>query len=139
MTIEDIVGYETMLAVTPQDGELHDDVALLYLQVNRPLQALAHFRASAQIKPDSPQAKFNLGTALAAAGNLAEAETSLREALKLRPSYASAHNNLGGVLLSLGKLEDAIVHLREALRLDPSNTQAANNLLEAQAALKKKP
>ena len=31
MTGEDIVGYETMLKVTPNDAELHDDVALLYL------------------------------------------------------------------------------------------------------------
>ena len=31
MTGEDIVGYETMLKVDPNDAELHDDVALLYL------------------------------------------------------------------------------------------------------------
>ena len=31
MTAEDIVGYETMLKVTPDDAELHDDVALLYM------------------------------------------------------------------------------------------------------------
>ena len=35
MTAEDIVGYETMLRANPEDAELHDDVALLYLALGQ--------------------------------------------------------------------------------------------------------
>ena len=135
MTAEDVIGYETMLQVTPRDAELHDDVALLYLGLNRPDQAVKHFQASADIKPDSAAAHFNLGTALGAAGQLDQAVVSLKKALALRPDYSSAHNNLGSVLLSQGKVDEAIEHFREAVRLDPSNKQAPANLSEA---LKKK-
>jgi mono/diheme cytochrome c family protein len=135
MTAEDVIGYETMLQVTPRDAELHDDVALLYLGLNKPDQAVRHFRASVEIKPESAAAHFNLGTALGAAGQLDQAVVSLMKALALRPDYSSAHNNLGSVLLSQGKIDEAIAHFREAVRLDPSNKQAPANLSEA---LKKK-
>jgi tetratricopeptide (TPR) repeat protein len=135
MTAEDVIGYETMLQMTPRDAELHDDVALLYLGLGRADQAVKHFQASAELKPDSAAAHFNLGTALGAAGQLDQAAVSLKKALALRPDYSSAHNNLGSVLLSQGKIDEAIEHFREAVRLDPSNKQAPANLSEA---LKKK-
>src|SRR5262245_65167210 len=73
MTGEDIVGYETMLKVTPNDAELHDDVALLYLGMGFVANAVRHFQASVAIKPESAAAHFNLGTALAQAGRFDEA------------------------------------------------------------------
>ena len=138
MTAEDVVGYETMLQVTPDDGELHDDVAVLYLGLGRPVDAVRHFQVSARLKPDSAPAQFNLGTALATAGLYPEAVTAFRKALAIRPAYSQAHNNLGRVLLALGNADEAIAHLKEALRLDPANKSAASNLAEA-IELKKKP
>ena len=139
MTAEDVVGYETMLLATPDDGELHDDVAVLYLGLGRPADAVRHFEASVRIKPDAASAKFNFGTALASAGRLDEAVDALGAALVLRPAYPQAHNNLGRVLLAQGKAAEAIAHLKEALRLDPSNNSAASNLAEALELAKKKP
>ena len=115
MTGEDIVGYETMLKVTPNDAELHDDVALLYLGMGFAANAVRHFQASALLKPQSAAAQFNLGTAQAQAGRFDEAIRSLREALQLRPDYALAHGNLGRVLLvndeakRLLDLDDSVV------------------------------
>ena len=51
MTLEDIVGYETMLGVNPADTGLHDDVALLYLGLGKPAEAIRHFEASAAAAP----------------------------------------------------------------------------------------
>ncbi|MDH4065058.1 MAG: hypothetical protein OEW19_11710, partial [Acidobacteriota bacterium] len=73
MIAEDIVGYETMLSVDPGDHELHDDVALLYLGMGRPADAVRHFRASVQGREGSAPAHYNLGTALAVAGQFDEA------------------------------------------------------------------
>ena len=80
MTGEDIVGYETMLKVTPNDAELHDDVALLYLGMGFAANAVRHFQASAALKPESAAAHFNLGTALAQAGRFDDRSRRLRGA-----------------------------------------------------------
>jgi len=128
MTAEDIIGYQTMLRANPSDAELHDDLAVLYLSLGRAVDAVTHFRASAELKPSLPAAHFNLGTALSVAGRLDEAIVAYQAALKIRPDYASAHNNLGTVLAALGKTAAAIPHFREAVRLDDSNVQAQRNL-----------
>jgi tetratricopeptide (TPR) repeat protein len=128
MTAEDIVGYETLLSATPDDLELHDDVALLYLSAGRPNDAVSHFNAAVRLQPADPTAHFNLGTALTVAGALEPAMQAFREALRLRPSYAAAMNNLGSVLAATGRVDEAISEFRAATRADASNVQAHRNL-----------
>lgn len=134
MTGEDIVGYETMLKVTPDDAELHDDVALLYLGMGLAANAVRHFELSAALKPDSAPAQFNLGTALAQAGRFEASVAAFRASLKLRPDYALAHGNLGRVLLAQNNVGEALKHLQEAVRLDPANPRSLLGLAEALAA-----
>jgi len=128
MLAEDIIGYETMIRADPADGDLHDDVALLYLQLGRAEEAVAHFQASVKLKPLSAAAHFNLGTAQTRAGRLEEATAEYRQALRIKPDYAAAHNNLGSVLSSQGTLDEAIQQYREALADDPGYVAAHNNL-----------
>ncbi len=128
MTAEDIVGYETMLRSNPNDAELHDDVALLYLAVGKASQAVRHFRASLAFKPQNAAAHFNVATALSVAGSFDEAIEEFERALVLNPTYASAHNNLGSVLVATGRRADAIPHFREAVRLDGGNVPGLRNL-----------
>lgn len=134
MTAEDIVGYETMLKVTPNDTELHDDVALLYLGMGMAANAARHFELSAALKPGSAPAHFNVGTALAQAGRLQASVLAFRTALSLRPDYALAHGNLGRVLLAQNDVAEALKHLQEAVRLDPANPRSFLGLAEALAA-----
>jgi tetratricopeptide (TPR) repeat protein len=134
MTAEDIVGYETMLKVTPNDSELRDDVAVLYLSRGMVNNAIRHFEISAALKPQSAAAHFNLGTAQAQGGRFDASVASFRTALKLRPDYALAHGNIGRVLLAQNKVDEALTHLQEAVKLDPSNPRSLLGLAEAQAA-----
>ena len=96
---EDAIGYERTIQSEPASVALHDDVALLYLRLGRPKEAVAHFERSAALNPGAAATHFNLGTALTVAGRLDEAVEQYREALRLRPDYAQAHNNLSGILL----------------------------------------
>ena len=128
MLAEDIIGYETMIRGDPADIELHDDVALLYLQSGRPREAAAHFEASVRLKPESAATHYNLGTAQTSVGLFEQAIGEYRRALQIKPDYADAHNNLGSVLDSLGKPDEAIEQYREALRDDPRHAAAHNNL-----------
>ena len=134
MTAEDVIGYETMLRASPGDAELHDDVALLYLGLGRPADAVRHFAASAAIHPQSAAAQYNLGTALAAASRLDEAAVALRQALTIGPGSAATYANLGAVVLQQGRVADGVNYLEEAIRLDPGNLQALNTLSSAYAA-----
>ena len=45
MLAEDIVGYETMIGADPTDIDLHDDVALLYLQLGTDERGRGPFRS----------------------------------------------------------------------------------------------
>jgi Flp pilus assembly protein TadD len=131
---EDASGIETMLKVSPDDHELHDDVAMLYLSMGQAARAVPHFAASASQRPTVAAAHFNLGTALTMAGRLDEAASEFELALKIRPDYSQARNNLGRVRLEQRKVDEALIQFREAVRLDPQNPQAWFNLSEAQAA-----
>jgi tetratricopeptide (TPR) repeat protein/mono/diheme cytochrome c family protein len=125
---EDAIGYELMISREPSKVTLHDDVAVLYLELNRPADAAAHFKASAALAPQSAAAHYNYATALTMIGKTGEAIGEYERAIDIRPDYALAHNNLGDALLRLGRASEAIQHFREALRLDPGYAEAHFNL-----------
>jgi Flp pilus assembly protein TadD len=128
---EDVLGYEMEIEKHPDDAGLRDDAALLYLELGRNEPAIAHFRKSLTLNPQSAQAHYNLGTALTVARRLDEAIAAFRDTLRLDPSYANAHNNLGNVLLAQGKNEEAIQEFREVVRLQPNSEVARKNLAAA--------
>ena len=128
---EDIVGLEMVLDAEPDQLMFHDDVALLYLQFGKISEAVAHFRESARLDPDSPAAQYNLGTTLMELGDLDEAVAQFEHALRLNPDYARAHNDLGAVLRSQGRLSEAIRHFRQSLIVRPDDGNALYNLANA--------
>jgi Tfp pilus assembly protein PilF/mono/diheme cytochrome c family protein len=125
---EDIVGYETVLRRTPDDVGLHDDLALLYLEVGRIDDAISQFSESTRLVPGKAAAHFNLGTALIASGRMNDATVRFRKALDLDPNYTPALNNLGSLLAASGQLEEAAACYRRVLDIAPRSAQALNNL-----------
>jgi hypothetical protein len=136
---EDVKGYEVEIEKHPGDAGLHDDVAMLYLELGKSLGAIAHFTASLALKPQSASAHYNLGTALAVAHRLDAAADEYREALRIDPAYANAHNNLGNVLLALRQFDEALREFREVVRLQPDSAAAQKNLAAAYAAAGRMP
>lgn len=128
MTAEDLIGLETMLASTPDDTELHDDAGVLALLLGRPAVAVSHFRASAERKPQSAAAHYNVGTALTSAGLFDDAIAAYERALAIDPRYAKALNNLADTLMSAGRIAEAVPRYEQAVALDPSLPEARNNL-----------
>jgi tetratricopeptide (TPR) repeat protein len=124
----DAIGLEALIQREPDRATLRDDIAVLYMELNRPADAIPHFKAVLPLKPGSAPAHFNYGTALAAAGRLAEAVAQYEHALEFRPDYAVAHNNLGTALLQLGRPEPALASFRRATRIDPQLGDAHMNV-----------
>jgi Flp pilus assembly protein TadD/mono/diheme cytochrome c family protein len=131
---EDVNGYELEIERRPDDAGLRDTAAMLYLELGRPDDAARHFRASAQAKPGSAPAHYNLATALSLARHLDEAIREYQQALAIDPAYANAHNNLGNVFLAIGKSDEAIREFSEVVRLQPDSAAALGNLGAAYAA-----
>jgi predicted O-linked N-acetylglucosamine transferase (SPINDLY family) len=96
--------------------------------LGRPAEAETSYRKAVRLRPNYPEAHYNLGAVLIALGRPAEAEASYREALRLRPNYPEAHNNLGVVLRALGRPAEAEASYREALRLQLNDPEAHYNL-----------
>jgi tetratricopeptide (TPR) repeat protein/mono/diheme cytochrome c family protein len=124
----DAIGLEALIRRDPSNTQLRDDVAVLYMELNRPSEAVPHFEANAAMKPDVAAAHFNLGTALTAVGRVDEAIVQYQEALRLRPAYGRAHNNLGTALLQRGRAKEALEHFVEATRVDPRLDEAHVNV-----------
>jgi tetratricopeptide (TPR) repeat protein len=128
MTAEDLIGLDTMLASAPGDTELHDDAGVLALLLGRPAVAVSHFRVTAERRPSSAAAHYNLGTALTSAGLFDDAIASYERALQLEPRYAKALSNLGDTLMAMGRLAEAVARYESAVAVDPSMPESRNNL-----------
>lgn len=124
----DVVGLEALIRRDPARVSLRDDIASLYMELNRPGDAARHFEAALTLKPQSAAAHFNYGTALVEAGRHEDAIAQYTRALALRPQYGIAHNNLGTALLQLGRVQPALASFREAARIDPNLADAHLNV-----------
>lgn len=99
-------------------------------------EALRRLTAALRIDPASATAHYGLAEVLIRHGQLAAAETHLREAERLRPDAANSlvENNLGVALKEAGQDAAARAHFAAAVAIDPGNAEAQNNLGAALAA-----
>jgi Tfp pilus assembly protein PilF len=125
---EDAIGYEGRLESEPGNVALHQDAAMLYLELGRPMDAAAHLDATVRLKPGSASSHFNLGVGLMLAGQSDRAIAEYQEALRINPRLTSAHYNLANGLAAQGRFDNALEHYREVVRLDPTHAAALNNI-----------
>jgi len=93
------------------------------------------FRHTLAIAPDNPVAHQNLGCALGARMEFAEAAGHFERAVELWPRYAEALSNWGFALAMQGKPEAAIERYRAALAIKPGLGKIHYNLGQALAQL----
>ena len=139
---EAIAHYRQALTIRSDYAPALNNLGTVFMAKGDTAGAVAAFRESARLQPNSTQARdllaaaqYDLGTSYLSDGNYQRAESALRETLRLRPDDARAHNNLGIALASTGRLSEAIDHWRRALAIDPGFADAQRNLQTAQAAL----
>jgi Flp pilus assembly protein TadD len=137
-----IVHYRRALTIRADYAPALNNLGTVLMAKGDTAGAVAAFRESARLQPNSAQARdllaaaqYDLGTSYLSDGNYQQAEAALRETLRLRPDDARAHNNLGIALASTGRLSEAIDHWTRALAIDPGFADAQRNLQTAQAAL----
>ncbi|MFA9421476.1 MAG: putative 2OG-Fe(II) oxygenase [Gammaproteobacteria bacterium] len=119
---------QLLLAAHPKHTDALNLVGSIYMGLGQTQASVNCLRSAVKILPNSSQAHFNLGTALAANSELAQAISSQRRALELKPDYPDALYNLGNAYRQNGELETAISSYRNALDLAPDYPGAATNL-----------
>ncbi len=85
-------------------------------------EAISYLETALRVRPDYPEAHFNLGMALSKIpGREAQAVEQYEAVLRARPDFVEAHQNLARLLVTLGRSQEAISHLitAESLRPDP--------------------
>jgi tetratricopeptide (TPR) repeat protein len=92
-----------------------------------PINRLNHFEKTLLEEPAHVEAHKNLGDALDALGEHAQAITHYRAAIAADPQHADAHNNLGTALLSLQRPDEAIACYRKALTIRPRHADVHAN------------
>lgn len=125
---EAIEALRRSLALNPLRADVRALAAGLLMHENRPAEAAPLLEEAARQSPDEPAAQYNLGVALAAAGQPQQAEAQFRRTLALNAALAPAHNALGEVLARQGKRAEAAECFRRALAIDPSVKRARENL-----------
>ena len=66
---------------------------------------MAAYRRAVAIKPDFPEAHYNLGNALVKLAKTDEAVATYRRAIAIKPDYADAHDALATALKDANKLD----------------------------------
>lgn len=118
----------SVLGVHPQHPDALSLAGSIHLDLGQTKQSVKCLRSAARLLPDSSQAHYNLGTALAAHNEFTEAIASHRRALELKPDYPEALFNLGNAYRQSGEAEAALLSYRNTLDLAPSYPGAATNL-----------
>ena len=126
--LESLAPSQKAVELSPQDAEIHNNLATTLNELKQLEKAEASFREAIALKPNYVEAHNNLGGTLLELGELDKAEGQFRKAINLRPDYAEAHNSLGLTLKELGRLEEAEASYRNAISLKPDYAKAYNNL-----------
>ncbi len=122
------------LDVELEQGEhaLHRSVlrynrAQVFAMTGRLEEALADYRAVADLDPGFPEHHFHVGSVLRKLGRDDEALEAFRRVLPLSPPFPEIHYNLADCLLELGDVEGALAEFDHVVQLDPGHVEAHVN------------
>jgi len=113
--------FQHALAFTSKNLVANINIGAAYMQQGRNTEALQHYLAALQIKPDNAKAQYNLGVALASLGRTDEAVKHYRIALTIDPSYTKSLKALGDAFLASGNVSEALMHYKSVLQINPAD------------------
>ncbi len=129
------------LAVTDRNFIAQNNLGGALLLLGKPDEAYAHFQAAAEINPNDPMSRSNLGAYLQEHGKLSEAMEQYDRTIRLTSDaglLAATYANLGTAYRKLGEDDKARDSYDQALRLNPNQSNAylgLGQLLEKQSQL----
>ena len=104
-------------------AEIFNNLGLALAMKGRADDAILHYRAALQIRPEHGKALNNLAFELAARGQHEQAIPLYEAAVRAEPAEAEMRRNFGRSLLETGRFADAARQYEEAARLSPRSAQ----------------
>jgi tetratricopeptide (TPR) repeat protein len=95
-------------------------------------RALAYYEEAIKVKPEFPEAEFQMGNVLVSLGRLGDAESAFRRAIKQRKDWSLPYSALGILLARTNRDTEAETTLRQALKLDSHDNAALRVLASIQ-------
>ena len=129
------------LAVTDRNFIAQNNLGGALLLLGKPDEAHSHFQAAAELNPNDPMSRSNLGAYLQEHGKLSEAMEQYHRTIQLTSDaglLAATYANLGTAYRNLEEDEKARDSYDQALRLNPNQSNAylgLGQLLEKQSQL----
>ena len=120
--------YRQILASDPNHHDAWHLLGLIASQVGNHQNGVECIQRALTLRPDWPEAHFNLGNTWKGQGKLDLAIACYQRALQLKPDFADAYNNLGLAWREHEDLEKAAACYQQALKLKPDFAEAHNNL-----------
>jgi len=114
--------YRTILEREPRHPDALHLLGVLFGQIGRYEDAVAHIEAALAVDPNSAMFQSSLAQVLTRAGRLADAAAILEQVVAREPQSFQAFSDLGAVLQESGELDRAIEAYRRAISI---NAQAA--------------
>ena len=93
-------------------------------------KAIGFYEQALKVRPEFPEAEFQLGSALASLGRLPQAEAALRLAISHKKNWALPYSALGAVLLRQSRDKEAEQFFQQALTVDNKESLALRMLSE---------
>jgi tetratricopeptide (TPR) repeat protein len=93
-------------------------------------KAIGFYEQALKVRPEFPEAQFQLGSAFASLGRLAEADAAFRLAISQKKNWSLPYSALGVVLMRQSRDKDAEQFFRQALTIDNKDAIALRMLAE---------
>jgi tetratricopeptide (TPR) repeat protein len=126
---------EKLLPFATTSSTVHELLGLVYASLDKPEKAINELKVAVQLKPDWPEARTNLGTALLHAGKTALAGEQFSKALSLDPNSFDTNHNMGEYSIQTGKVNEGRVLLDRAHQVDPKSYEVTYDLVMADLVL----
>lgn len=101
--------------------------------------AIDVFKESIRLRPDYPEAYYNLGAAYEKTGRNKDAVQAYKKAIRSKTNFADAQFNLGAIYAELGMYKEALEVLKQAVMLEPDYAEAHYNIGLVHLRLKDRP
>ena len=93
-------------------------------------KAIAFYEQAIKVRPEFPEAEFQLGNALASLGRLAEADAAFRRAISYKKNWSLPYTALGVVLVRQNRDKEAEQFFNQALAVDNKDNVSLRMLAE---------
>jgi len=127
--------FKRAIEIDPRLVEAYHWSAMLFSATGRHEEALENIRKAASLNPESPLYAVKVGTILANAGRLKEAQNILQTAASRFPKFTMVWDELGLLALRRGDNQMALEHFSKALELDAASDRALAGMAVAYKGL----